>query len=332
MKKLFARMAEEVFELYSSLDKIRISTFSHDGAKFAAGCGKYLKVWCSYTLTILGTITAHSANIKNIVFTSDDSRIITRSQCGFVRFWDASTLRSVGGAINNPRSRYMTISPDDKLLATIDEIGSENIITIWNISDCKFIKSIKIPYYDFDSLFNIEFGFTNDCIIVTDCDFGYGIDIKTEKKNYTIASVEQYTQNKYGRFESYHNGKYLINIITQHTQHTSKDTIQIFKSDLFSNQLISEVELEFRANRMHLSADATKLVIICSQTRHPCDHIIVYDIVKHQIINHICSEYYEHILISPDNSMLVLMKSHSIKIIYNPCKTVSGSCTKMALK
>ncbi len=125
--------------------------FSSDGKRLASGVGTIAKVWeidlspsdATYRLAL--TLPGHQNSINRILFTSDNSALLTVSADGKARVWDAATgqttliLASETGAVNSA-----ALGSDGALLLTANSDGT---IKAWDISPAGNQEWFAFPAY-----------------------------------------------------------------------------------------------------------------------------------------------------------------------------------------
>ena len=80
-----------VKERIEDMDEVWQVQFSHDGTKLAAG-GSYTfaLVWDMRTFGVIFKLPGHSRGVGNIIWSPDDSMILTCCPDGYPRLWDAT--------------------------------------------------------------------------------------------------------------------------------------------------------------------------------------------------------------------------------------------------
>ena len=115
---------------------------SADGKLLAAAMGISLHVWSLQTgKTVGGETTGHTAAVDTVCFSPKGDRIVTASDDGTARIWNAVTGRELhqlnhGGAW----VRAATVSPDGTLVATS---GLDDKVGIWQMETGKSVHVLK---------------------------------------------------------------------------------------------------------------------------------------------------------------------------------------------
>jgi WD40 repeat protein len=120
------------------------AVYSHDGRSIASWDYKRLSLWNAATgARLLGPIELGD-KIRTVGFTPDDRMLLTSSDDGLVRTWDASSgapLRSLqagSGAMNVVRSQ---LTPDG---TTIVSMTSDGLYQVWDLATGAHLRSFKV--------------------------------------------------------------------------------------------------------------------------------------------------------------------------------------------
>jgi WD40 repeat protein len=107
------------------------SLVSRDGKKVATYGGKSALLWETQTGKSLSGLMTHSGSVLNVLFSPDDTKLLTGSSDKEARLWDISsgqykTLPAEGAV------RTLAFSLDGSLMATG---GDEKVVRLWKVSD-----------------------------------------------------------------------------------------------------------------------------------------------------------------------------------------------------
>ena len=123
--------------------------FNSDGSKLVSGGvgsdttgGFPIKIWNTSTLgdatptaSLIATLTGHTENVTSVVFSPDDSKIISGSYDDTIKIWDANDTGNISVPIatlagHSDNVNVVTFSPDGTRLASSSNIN-DNTIKIW---------------------------------------------------------------------------------------------------------------------------------------------------------------------------------------------------------
>lgn len=119
-------------------------SFSPDGAWIAASGGFGAGIWDVDSGRLLTRLEGHDDWVTRIHFSRDGARVVTASDDGTARVWDAST----GTQLASVRERNngildAAISPDGSLVATM--VNDPGIVRLWSASTGKLVRTLLHP-------------------------------------------------------------------------------------------------------------------------------------------------------------------------------------------
>eukprot|EP01028_Stygiella_incarcerata_P004742 TRINITY_DN2061_c0_g1_i1.p1 TRINITY_DN2061_c0_g1~~TRINITY_DN2061_c0_g1_i1.p1 ORF type:complete len:1197 (+),score=341.87 TRINITY_DN2061_c0_g1_i1:223-3813(+) len=82
-----------------SIRQCRVCKFSHGGHLFAAVNQNLVQVYNSYTCELVGSLRGHSARVRDVSWSKDDSRLVSCGVDGTVYEWDVKEMRRDGDCI-----------------------------------------------------------------------------------------------------------------------------------------------------------------------------------------------------------------------------------------
>jgi RNA polymerase sigma factor (sigma-70 family) len=130
--------------------------FSPDG-KVLAGFRwtKTIQLWDPAAGRLLHTLAGHQDIVWGIAFAADGRTLASCSDDKTIRFWDVATGAQVRQITHTERIGHIALSPDGKLLASIDvtkeEFGggtswrSDHRVRLWNVDTAKELRQLVIP-------------------------------------------------------------------------------------------------------------------------------------------------------------------------------------------
>lgn len=117
----------------------RECAFSNGGHYFAAVHSNVIQVYSSVTFENVSNLKGHNGKIRNIMWTADDSKLITCGMEGAVYEWDTATGKRVGeNVIKTCSFTGVACTPDGK---TTFAVGSDK--TLKEISDSQMLREIE---------------------------------------------------------------------------------------------------------------------------------------------------------------------------------------------
>jgi WD40 repeat protein len=131
----------------SAKSDVNMLSFSPDGRKIAAACGRYkdnqILIWDSVSGQLLRTINGHSKAVSGVAFHPDNKTLVSFSHDATVKLWDSETGRLIrthkghdgwGGAV--------AFSPDGKWLAS----GAEgSALNLWKVDTGELARVLHGP-------------------------------------------------------------------------------------------------------------------------------------------------------------------------------------------
>jgi WD40 repeat protein/serine/threonine protein kinase len=113
-----------------------------EGGKREAGTEKQrVTVWDVNSHRLAGTLTGHTYDIRTVLFSPDGKVLITGSEDGTIRFWDAATYQQLA-KLNTDKVATLAISSDGKRIVT----GSDaKTVKIWDVATKQELCTLTIP-------------------------------------------------------------------------------------------------------------------------------------------------------------------------------------------
>jgi WD40 repeat protein len=115
--------------------------FSPDGKTLVSGSGNYkqpqpgnVKVWDVETRKEKATLTGHQGAVWCVAFSPDGGSFATGSGDSTVRFWDAKSLQTTATLQTGNSVRYLSYSPDGRMLATTSGLDQDPFARLWNVA------------------------------------------------------------------------------------------------------------------------------------------------------------------------------------------------------
>lgn len=117
-----------------------IPAFSHDGRFLAVGypCEQIVRVWDVASSDLLAEIE-HGSSMQGVVFTPDDSHVVTVTFDGWIRFWDASGWTLANEVASGGQPGDLTFSPAGDIAATA---GFDGIVQLWDAQDWSLLRTM----------------------------------------------------------------------------------------------------------------------------------------------------------------------------------------------
>jgi len=114
----------------------RECSFANGGHKFAAANGPSIEIYSTYTFESVGQLKGHNQKVTSIVWSSDDTKIVSCGMDGAVYEWDAQTYERIGeNVLKSCSYNCVATSPDASTLfavgsdKTLKEISDNTIVT-----------------------------------------------------------------------------------------------------------------------------------------------------------------------------------------------------------
>src|SRR6185295_7198932 len=129
-------------------------------AKIVATDDEAARVWDARTHQLLFTLP-HGDTVYDAVYSSDGTRLVTASGDGTVGVWEAAdgtqlrVLAQDRPGAKRSRYGYVTISPDDKLIAAIEAFGK--VAHVWDACTGVMVAELRNDAPEFPS-----FAFSGD--------------------------------------------------------------------------------------------------------------------------------------------------------------------------
>ena len=123
-----------------SLDSIVLfmlqCAFSHGGHFFAAVNSTIISIYSSTTFENVSNLKGHNGKVRSVVWSADDSKIVSCGMDGAVYEWDAYSGKRIGESVLKSCSYSgVTITPDGK---NTYAVGSDKTIKEINDSQVSF--------------------------------------------------------------------------------------------------------------------------------------------------------------------------------------------------
>eukprot|EP00063_Salmo_salar_P070080 XP_014044915.1 PREDICTED: cilia- and flagella-associated protein 57-like isoform X3 [Salmo salar] len=116
----------------------RECVFSHGGHMFAAVNGNLIHIYSSTTFDNLLNLKGHNGKVRAIVWSTDDSRLVSCGMDGAVYEWNTlNSKRESESVLKSCSYTGVTISPDAK---TIFAVGTD--CTLKEIQDCQILREV----------------------------------------------------------------------------------------------------------------------------------------------------------------------------------------------
>ncbi|XP_062337115.1 cilia- and flagella-associated protein 57-like [Osmerus eperlanus] len=116
----------------------RECAFSHGGHMFAAVNGNIIHIYSSTTFENLLNLKGHNGKVRAIVWSTDDSRLVSCGMDGAVYEWNSLTSkRESENVLKSCSYTAVTISPDAK---SIFAVGTD--CTLKEIQDCQILREV----------------------------------------------------------------------------------------------------------------------------------------------------------------------------------------------
>ncbi len=118
-------------------------SFSNGGHLFAAVHGNIIQIYSTSTFDNVANLKGHNGKVRAVVWSSDDSKIVSCGMDGAVYEWDTFTGKRVGESVLKTCS-YTSVSttPDGK---TTFAVGSDK--TLKEVADSQVSCQIKYRYF-----------------------------------------------------------------------------------------------------------------------------------------------------------------------------------------
>jgi WD40 repeat protein len=116
----------------------RECSFANGGHKFAAANGPSIEIYSTYTFEVVGHLKGHNQKVTSIIWSSDDTKIVSCGKDGAVYEWDAQTYERTGeNVLKSCSYSCVATTPDAK---TLFAVGSDK--TLKEISDNTIVHEV----------------------------------------------------------------------------------------------------------------------------------------------------------------------------------------------
>lgn len=131
----------------------RSACYGPDGNRIISTCALVAQIWDSNTGTLLHTLTGHSSEIYDVVFSNDGELAATASADHTAKLWDVKTGKEMRSFLGHSDSvSSVAFSPDQKRIVT----GShDKTVRVWDVETgreiCRLVghqKSVRRAFFD----------------------------------------------------------------------------------------------------------------------------------------------------------------------------------------
>jgi WD40 repeat protein/serine/threonine protein kinase len=150
-RALQPRLAEQA-RFAASSGRMWSAAFSPDGRRIVMTDDRSAQVRDAQTSRLLFTLP-HGDTVYQAAYTGDGKQIVTASNDGAVRIWDAaggSLVRKLTRSGTRPRYYVVAASPDGKLVAAIDAMGA--IAHVWDAATGRLLAELRNDASEYPSL------------------------------------------------------------------------------------------------------------------------------------------------------------------------------------
>ncbi|XP_071953862.1 cilia- and flagella-associated protein 57-like isoform X1 [Antedon mediterranea] len=117
----------------------RECSFSNGGHMFAAVHGNVIQVYSTSTFEIINNLKGHNGKVRSIVWSADDSKLVSCGMDGAVYEWNSFSGKREGESVLKSCSyTCVTVSPDGK---TTFAVGSDR--TLKEITDSQILRDVE---------------------------------------------------------------------------------------------------------------------------------------------------------------------------------------------
>lgn len=121
-----------------SIRNCRECSFANGGHKFAAANGPHIEIYSTYTFEVVGHLKGHNQKVTSIIWSQDDTKIVSCGKDGAVYEWDAQTYERTGeNVLKSCSYSCVATTPDAK---TLFAVGSDR--TLKEISDNTIVHEV----------------------------------------------------------------------------------------------------------------------------------------------------------------------------------------------
>jgi WD40 repeat protein len=120
-----------------------------------------IELWDPASGRLLHTLKGHKDRVWSIIFSADGKTLISSSDDKTIRFWDVATGKQSRQIAHENRIGIIALSPDDKLLASIDTIKhafqggamwlNDHRVRLWDAATGKELRQLAMPAKELSS-------------------------------------------------------------------------------------------------------------------------------------------------------------------------------------
>ena len=136
--------------------RINAMSWSPDGTRFVSVGQEFMRIWDAASGSLIATLVGHTSAIEDVDWSHDGSRIVTASDDGTVRVWDANVHSGIGQVVLAGHDVGITAAAMNEAGDHIISTGIDGTAKIWSLgfnADAEWMNLVTDPAWYGDVTF-----------------------------------------------------------------------------------------------------------------------------------------------------------------------------------